>query len=130
MQSFGGSWTEKKLNCLKQYIMAYEKVMRNQPFKLLYIDAFAGSGYREIKTNKPHVNKFLKGSSRVVLENTQIFDSYIFIEKDKKAFNELKKLKNNFLSKKIFFENKDANGYIKELCQKTNLEKPKGSFIS
>ena len=64
--------------------MAYEKVMKKQPFKLLYIDAFSGSGYREIKINEPHINKFLKGSPRVVLENTQIFDSYIFIEKDKK----------------------------------------------
>ena len=72
MKFFGGNWTEKKLNCLKQYIMAYEKVMKNQPFKLLYIDAFAGSGYREIKKDV-NIIKFLKGSPRVVLENTQGF---------------------------------------------------------
>lgn len=41
---FGGQWTAIKLNVLQQYLNAYLKVMKNQPFNLVYIDAFAGSG--------------------------------------------------------------------------------------
>jgi three-Cys-motif partner protein len=43
-QEFGGIWTEKKLTIVEDYIASYIKIMKNQFFKLIYIDAFAGSG--------------------------------------------------------------------------------------
>jgi three-Cys-motif partner protein len=46
-QLFGGSWTEKKLEILKKYLDAYNTALKNQPFKRVYIDAFAGTGYRQ-----------------------------------------------------------------------------------
>jgi len=39
-QHFGGNWTAIKLAKLKDYIDAYMRVMKNQRFKLTYIDAF------------------------------------------------------------------------------------------
>ncbi len=119
MKNFGGAWTTKKLECLKQYVIAYEKVMKNQSFKLLYIDAFAGAGYRESTENQDmpsFISDFQKGSPRVILENTNIFNTYILVEKDVRTFQKLKKLEDDFPSKKISFQNKDANTYIKELC--------------
>ncbi len=44
---FGGDWTEEKLKCVSKYLRAYTKIMNNQPFNFAYIDAFAGTGYRE-----------------------------------------------------------------------------------
>ena len=41
---FGGSWTQEKLNILRGYLDAYTTALKDQPFKLIYIDAFAGSG--------------------------------------------------------------------------------------
>ncbi len=122
MKNFGGEWTTKKLECLKQYVIAYEKVMKNQQFKLLYIDAFAGAGYRETTEDKDisFINDFQKGSPRVILENTNIFDKYILIEKDLSTFQKLEKLSNDFPLKKISFQNKDANTYIKKICSMTN----------
>ena len=41
---FGGEWTRTKLGILKMYLDAYTTAMKHQHFRLLYIDAFAGSG--------------------------------------------------------------------------------------
>ena len=122
MKDFGGAWTTKKLQCLEQYVMAYEKVMKNQKFTLLYIDAFAGAGYRVATKNKDisFISDFQKGSPRIILESTNIFDTYILIEKDLHTFQRLKKLGDDFPDKKISFQNKDANTYIKELCSTTD----------
>jgi len=50
MQQFGGDWTEKKLECIRQYLNRYTTALKNQPFNRMYIDAFAGTSYRELKT--------------------------------------------------------------------------------
>ena len=42
---FGGQWTLEKLECVRAYLAAYAKVMKNQKFTTAYIDAFAGTGY-------------------------------------------------------------------------------------
>ena len=120
MKAFGGSWTEQKLDSLKQYVFAYEKVMKNQKFKLLYIDAFAGSGYREMERGEGRIREFQKGSPLIILENTQRFNEYIFIEKDPDIFQKLKKIESQFSSKKLIFKNEDANSCIKKLCKTTN----------
>lgn len=45
LQQFGGSWTEQKLQRLREYLIAYHNALKNAPFTLYYIDAFAGTGY-------------------------------------------------------------------------------------
>ena len=42
--TFGGQWTEEKLDILEGYLDAYTTVLKNQPFSLVYLDAFAGEG--------------------------------------------------------------------------------------
>ncbi|WP_157998421.1 hypothetical protein [Desulfosporosinus sp. OT] len=44
MQAFGGPWTLLKLDILEKYLSFFVQAMKNQNFKLCYIDAFAGSG--------------------------------------------------------------------------------------
>ena len=41
---FGGDWTVHKLNILECYLDAYTTALKKQPFDLVYIDTFAGSG--------------------------------------------------------------------------------------
>ena len=43
-QKFGGPWTIEKLNILSAYLDFYVTALKNQPFKKIYIDAFAGTG--------------------------------------------------------------------------------------
>ena len=120
MRNFGGPWTKKKLVCVKDYVIAYEKVMQKQSFTLLYIDAFAGSGYKIRKEDERDIRDFQKGSPQIILENTHLFHKYIFIEKHRKAFQNLKKLEKRFSNKQIDFKNKDANICLTEICKDTN----------
>lgn len=43
---FGGDWTEEKLKILEDYLNFYLTALKHQKFYLMYIDAFAGTGYR------------------------------------------------------------------------------------
>lgn len=49
---FGGGWTKQKLKVLRKYLSAYTTALKRQPFKTAYIDAFAGTGYRELKDDR------------------------------------------------------------------------------
>ena len=41
---FGGDWTRHKLRVLRGYLDTFTTALKNQPFNLVYIDAFAGEG--------------------------------------------------------------------------------------
>jgi three-Cys-motif partner protein len=125
-QSFGGDWTEKKLNSVRQYLVAYTTALSKQRFKTAYIDAFAGTGYRTTSANEeqesslfPEMDRFLDGSARIALQVKPGFHKYIFIEKDPNRFAELEKLKEEFphLAADILLKNTEANSYLQGLCQ-------------
>lgn len=50
IHQFGGRWTEEKLNRIKKYLSAYMKIfkgnVRASKLNTIYVDAFAGTGYR------------------------------------------------------------------------------------
>ncbi|ERT04563.1 hypothetical protein M595_5486 [Lyngbya aestuarii BL J] len=131
-QTFGGDWTEEKLNRVSKYLKAYSTIMNKYNFNYAYIDAFAGTGYRTLKDeDEPNTlllpelveqesKKFLDGSARIALQIKPEFKKYIFIEKDEKKVNELEKLKIDFpnLSERISIVHSDANFYLKDLCRK------------
>ncbi|MEM9924179.1 MAG: three-Cys-motif partner protein TcmP [Cyanobacteria bacterium P01_D01_bin.50] len=133
-QEFGGNWTEEKLNRIRKYLPAYVHVLKNKGLKYFYIDAFAGTGYRELKDTESQeaesqtllfpelveqeTQKFIDGSARIALQTEPRFNKYIFIEKDSNKIAELKKLKEEFPDKSqdIKIINDDANSYLMELC--------------
>jgi three-Cys-motif partner protein len=131
-QSFGGDWTEEKLNRVRKYLVAYATIMSKYNFRYAYIDAFAGTGYRELKEDEepstlmlPELveqesKKFFDGSARIALQTEPRFTKYIFIEKDENKIAELNKLKAEFtnLANDITIIQSDANIYINELCAK------------
>jgi three-Cys-motif partner protein len=131
-QSFGGDWTEEKLNRVRKYLVAYATIMSKYNFRYAYIDAFAGTGYRELKEDEessplmlPELveqesKKFFDGSARIALQTEPRFTKYIFIEKDESKIAQLNKLKAEFtnLANDITIIQSDANIYIKELCAK------------
>ncbi|MBC8179894.1 three-Cys-motif partner protein TcmP, partial [candidate division KSB1 bacterium] len=64
------------------------------------------------------IETYSKGSARIALEIKPEFDKYIFIEKSKKHFTELFKLKEEFIDKekKIDLINTDANSWLIDRC--------------
>lgn len=138
LQMFGGDWTEEKLLRIKKYLSAYTTILsKRRALKTAYIDAFAGTGYRQLKfqlnPNEPlfpdlleeDIEKFLQGSAQIALQTEPRFDKYIFIENDKERFNELSKLRTDFpkLANDIKLEMADSNIYLQNLCTNRNWDK-------
>jgi len=118
---FGGPWTEVKLDVLKQYLNMYTNALSNQKFNLLYIDACAGTGQRSEKREAlPLLGTEMKsidldGSARIAIKTSPKFDKYLFIEKNKKRFQVLEKIKNENPDIDITVENGDANMILQKL---------------
>ena len=127
-QKFGGDWTEDKLRRVSEYLECYNIALKNQIFERIYIDAFAGTGYREVKASgigdqlmfpefaEPEVQGFLEGSARRALKVDPGFHKFVFIEKDEKKVQELRKLQVEFPNKEIRIECGDANAKVQEIC--------------
>jgi three-Cys-motif partner protein len=71
-----------------------------EPFRRLYIDAFAGTGSRTDRRlvaqpllDLPELEAVTKGSARLALEIEPPFDEYILIEKATRRAGELKQLR-------------------------------------
>ena len=127
--SFGGDWTTDKLERLRKYLAAYMQIMKKQPFRVAYIDAFAGTGYIQVNKTEDaqgsllpdiEMKRFVEGSARMALQTDPPFDVYIFIERRKKHVAELKKMKGEFpnLKDRIVPEYAEANAFISDLCSK------------
>lgn len=129
-QAWGGPWTEEKLERVGKYLHAYTTALKNQSFSLLYIDAFAGSGMREVEEptgqsllDLEGMDKFVRGSARVALETRPPFDRFIFVEKTRSKFQALQtSLDADYarLADKTEFRNQDANTAVKDICRSTN----------
>jgi len=116
---FGGQWTNQKLEILRAYLDAYTTVLKNQPFSLAYVDAFAGPGSYIIANDDDYAefHKFRSSSPMIALETKdKSFDKLVFIEKDAKAAGELMTLSNKFRSRQISVIQGDANEEIPKFC--------------
>jgi three-Cys-motif partner protein len=135
---FGGDWTNEKLERVRKYLAAYTIIFDRNPRARnlipIYVDAFAGTGYRSEsrqKRNKallfpeliePDADAFLKGSARIALEVEPSFKRYLFIERNPKRVQELEKLKKEFADKadRIRIVEAKANDYLKRWCAQTD----------
>lgn len=128
---FGGDWTEKKLTKVRNYLPAYTTALKNFPFKLMYIDAFAGTGYRTSKNDAsalrqllefPEIDDLAKGSARLALEVEPAFDRYVFVEKSQRKLARLKEMAAEYphLKDRVEFQLADANKAICDMCRETN----------
>ena len=112
-KNFGGPWTEEKLAILKKYLDAYTTALKNQPFRLIYIDAFAGTGEVELTAVDKTKKEFIEGSAKIAVDvDDKPFDEYVFVEKDKDRCIRLKSLKQANQCKNIQIENADANDFL------------------
>ncbi len=126
VQSFGGPWTEEKLRILESYLDAYTTVLKDQPFRLTYVDAFAGEGaWRPGPTYAADVygdyQEMVEGSARIALRiQDKQFDRLVFIEENLQRCESLNDLKAEYSTRDITVINSDANVALPEVC--SNLE--------
>jgi len=139
---FGGSWTEDKLSRLRKYLQAYMSIFSTNPrarlLKTIYVDAFAGTGFRRESSALAPEEKSLfdvasdsdaealrKGSTQVALETTPSFSKYIFIEHNEEHANNLLSLRQRFptIEPRIQIIPEDANVYLSKWCKETDWRK-------
>jgi three-Cys-motif partner protein len=125
-----GPWTERKLAVVRRYLEAYAHALKNQPFQRIYIDAFAGTGGRQLEKlpllDLPERELFAKGSARLALEVNPPFDRYVLIERATRRAGELAALVAEHPNRNIEVINQDANEAIARLCKEVDWLKTRG----
>jgi three-Cys-motif partner protein len=129
-KSWGGPWTEKKLQTFEDYVKAYLKIMNKNPYwKTIYFDGFAGSGDKGTNFNPLYSElmftefeeKLYEGAAERVskLNEPSRFDYYYFIEKDESSLKKLKgRIEKHNQNKKgtIICRAGDCNGELLKLA--------------
>lgn len=132
IDDFGGDWSGDKLTALREYLLAYKQALKNTSFKLAYIDAFAGSGLREIAKSIPEDELFedeideedesyRHGSPLIALSIEPPFDAFIFIERDPDSIASLQRqIEERFGDQQpnVKYLQGDANVQLQELTEK------------
>ena len=126
MHSFGGPWTQEKLEILRRYLDAYTTALRNQPFSLIYVDAFAGSGnWRPRKSDSEdqagEYDDFAEmhlGSSAIALGiDDRPFDRLVFVEENPEYVASLRSLGEVNQHRHIEIIDEDANQALPRICE-------------
>jgi three-Cys-motif partner protein len=122
-QRFGGEHTEKKLRVLRKYLQAFVTALKRQNFHKIYIDAFAGDGYRldqsacacagpMFSETEQEAGILRDGSARIALTVNPQFDRYIFTDISRSKCSSLEKLRDEYPHTRIDILNIDANKFI------------------
>lgn len=116
--SFGGPWTQEKLEILRQYLDRYTTVLKKRSFRLTYVDAFAGAGtYADLSDEYEEFYELHQGSAQIALEiDDRPFDRFVFIENNMKRVESLNGLASQYQNRNIRVVPGDANAEIPEFC--------------
>lgn len=135
---FGGPWTEDKLGRVQRYLVEYRKIFSKNPrakyFRTVYVDAFAGTGYRTDSMHNPMPDlwsgdrddpdkaSLLKGSAYNALEVNPPFDEYFFVERNADRARDLEALRLQFPDRaaNVTIVNQDANAFLHDWCRRTD----------
>jgi three-Cys-motif partner protein len=127
-----GPWAKLKLGALQSYLEAYMLVMKNQPFHLTYVDAFAGVGVSKVRRTEPQddgfhallddedriaADEFVQGSPLRALGLSRPFDQYYFIDRDPQRVKMLQDLHGQFPACRINPIEDDANAAVQRIAQ-------------
>lgn len=149
--SWGGQWTEEKLDAFEKYVNAYLTIMNSyrekNKWKLIYFDGFAGSGSRNEKKKekdsallldffkdsilqKEELNLYKGAAERVLSIPQRGFDYYYFVDKDKESSLKLHKLLSRFENEKtLVYRNSDANKQIEMLASAMQKDRKFASLV-
>jgi len=141
--TWGGPWTERKLDAFLKYVRAYLTIMNKHPrYETIYFDGFAGSGERKM-TENPEMLKLIQfeeaeqnvyqgAAERLLrLPPQYTFSYYYFIEKDTESIEKLKaklSLLGSENNRKTVFRSGDCNIQLEYLSQALQ-DKPLAALI-
>ena len=110
-KTWGGAWTEKKLDAFSKYVWSYLKILNaKKRWTTIYFDGFAGSGQRSGKKNDLYEQLSLtkedegvyKGAAERVLtlQEGLLFNFYYFIDTNEKSLKKLEEKLNQIPASK------------------------------
>ena len=104
-----GPWAKEKLDALARYLDFYTKVLKNQSWRTIYLDAYAGGRAVVRAEERPaasnaslfadidaEARELIDGSPRVAIWIANPFDRYVFADPDSGRVAELNVLKAEF----------------------------------
>ena len=115
---FGGPWTIEKLDILEKYLDAYTTALKAQPFNLMYVDVFAGTGLVELPNDDDDddIRSFVSGSAeRAIRIDDKPFDKLIFVEQDPDRCADLENLRAKHSGRNIEVTKSEANSLLRDL---------------
>ena len=149
--SWGGQWTEEKLDAFEKYVNAYLTIINasrdKYNWKLIYFDGFAGSGsrnekkkekdsvllqhfFKDLILQKEELNLYKGAAERVLSIPQRGFDYYYFVDKDPESSLKLHELLSRFENEKtIVYRNSDANRQIEMLAGAMQKDKKFASLV-
>lgn len=149
--SWGGTWTEEKLDALEKYVNAYLTIMNAKRceygWKLIYFDGFAGSGSRNEDGTQPvselmsdlfkdeyideeELNTYKGAAERVLGIKQRGFDQYVFVDKSRISSQQLEERLTPFKKEKnLVFKVSDANEQVTTLAQAMLKNKRLASLV-
>lgn len=139
-----GPWAKQKLDALESYLIAYQEVMKNYRFRLVYVDAFAGAGQFKVRSSDTveieradaglleiegddevlddedmaGIEEFIAGSPVRALSLDRPFHHYRFIDLDASRAQLLQDLQHDFPKLSIKALNEDANVAVQNIASK------------
>lgn len=151
LSSWGGLWTEQKLDAFEKYVSAYLTIMNTYrtryDWQLIYFDGFAGSGTRKEQNtnidselllelfdenclNEAELSTYKGAAERVLCIKQQGFDYYYFIDLHTSSSEKLKaKLLPLQDGKRLEFRSSDANEQIMLLANAMHSNKKLKSLV-
>lgn len=95
-QHFGGDWTIEKLDAIEGYCDGYTRALKSapsadRPFRLHFIDAFAGTGYVDIKSGEQAGERVQGSALRALSVEDRPFDQIELIELDRAKADDLRR---------------------------------------
>lgn len=126
---FGSKHTQTKLEALEEYLRIYTTALKNQPFRLIYFDAFAGTGDIQIADSDATLlesvdeySPFVEGSVLRALKFGNAFHRYIFVDQDRAKVQQLERLRaeHEDIANRIEVQQGDANKELERFCMETD----------
>jgi three-Cys-motif partner protein len=116
--SFGSIHTALKLSALGDYLRLYTLALKNQPFRLTYVDAFAGIGTCHIRIGSDRL--LVPGSASIAIECKPPFNRMVFIEKSRRRVQALQRLKDRASHRNITIVHGNANAALPQVIASLN----------
>jgi three-Cys-motif partner protein len=142
-RTWGGAWTEAKINALRDYLRSYQTALKKTSFHRTYIDALAGDGtWRKRRTSaepllglddseRAAAASIQDGTALAAIDVEPPFDRYVFNDLDPGKATTLRRraAEHGLASDAVRVKATDANEFVQDFCRTLNRRTQRGVIL-